>query len=295
MSGSDAFLMETLLDSLEFKLYNCGVTPLVYPYSEPWHAHPCGCASQITLAGHVSAIRGQAPLVLAPGDALLTPANLTHTHALLEAPEGKATARWALFDFYVTRHVDALSFFELPKVLSGDNADRFGDFSEAMTRSRRATNISRLEAAARIKKIGFAMLEAMFELVPLKKTAADVWDALAKVGPALEFIEKNYAVRTTVRELARKAGMSETRFHASFRRATGTSPAAYLIDRRTRHAQRLLGATDLSVSEVAEKCGFEDPFFFSRTFKNRVGTSPTDYRRLAGEMFSRMVGPEGAS
>ena len=83
--------------------------------------------------------------------------------------------------------------------------------------------------------------------------------------------------------------MSATRFHAAFKRAAGASPMEYLIGHRMKNAQRLLSSTALSVREVAERCGYDDQFFFSRIFKARAGMPPTDYRGLAARMYPRMT------
>ena len=66
-----------------------------------------------------------------------------------------------------------------------------------------------------------------------------------------------------------------------------TQPEQFLFDRATKALDRaceLLQEPHLGLKEVAERCGFCDEFHFSRRFKQRLGLSPSDFRRrwLAG-------------
>ena len=70
--------------------------------------------------------------------------------------------------------------------------------------------------------------------------------------------------------LARKAGLSDVAFFDEFKRATGFSPHAFILDRRVRMAQRDL-AEGLKVSEVSAKYGFSSPQHFATVFKNVTG------------------------
>lgn len=60
-----------------------------------------------------------------------------------------------------------------------------------------------------------------------------------------------------------------------------TSPMDDLISERIDRARWLLRNEPISVTAVAERCGFASIYHFSRTFKKRVGSSPTQFRRTA--------------
>ena len=83
----------------------------------------------------------------------------------------------------------------------------------------------------------------------------------------------------TRESLAAQMGLTPTRVHTVFRRATGMAPMRYVRQLRIRHAQRLLMETTLSVAEVGARIGCRDPFHFSRMFKTATGKSPGAYRR----------------
>lgn len=81
------------------------------------------------------------------------------------------------------------------------------------------------------------------------------------------------------RELAAAAGLGPAQFHALFRRAVGLSPLAWMERRRIRLAQHLLAGTALPIAAVAERCGYADPFHFSRVFRRLTRQSPRAFRR----------------
>ena len=48
-----------------------------------------------------------------------------------------------------------------------------------------------------------------------------------------------------------------------------------------RSAAELLTSTDLPISDISRRCGYENPFYFSRVFRERMGMPPSEYRRAA--------------
>ncbi|MBA3685388.1 MAG: helix-turn-helix transcriptional regulator [Planctomycetes bacterium] len=86
-------------------------------------------------------------------------------------------------------------------------------------------------------------------------------------------------------ELARLAGRSASRFHRAFSAAFGCTPHAWLTRRRLARAGDLLLDPTLSVAAVAERCGYDNQFYFSRAFKRHHGQSPEHWRR------GRSLGP----
>lgn len=71
--------------------------------------------------------------------------------------------------------------------------------------------------------------------------------------------------------------LSPTYFMKLFKKETGQTPAGYLTDKRMDYARRLLSnrrALGLRVRDVARRCGYEDPYYFSRAFKRYTGMAP---------------------
>ncbi len=73
-----------------------------------------------------------------------------------------------------------------------------------------------------------------------------------------------------------------------FGREVGLTPLAYLTERRMSLAREIMLSgmsnrySNLTVSQVAEMCGYADPLYFSRVFKKRYGVSPAGYLRRNG-------------
>lgn len=85
--------------------------------------------------------------------------------------------------------------------------------------------------------------------------------------------------RISIRDLARRAKMSQTAFRLSFRAVTGQSPRRWLEERRVHLAARSLLRSHTSVASVAEEVGYDDPQHFSRVFKRIMGQSPAIFRK----------------
>jgi AraC-like DNA-binding protein len=77
-----------------------------------------------------------------------------------------------------------------------------------------------------------------------------------------------------IRRLARVSGVSEAHFARSFRRAFGTPPHRYLLTCRIERATALLRDTDLPVTEIAFRIGWNSLGTFGRTFRAVTGESP---------------------
>ena len=94
----------------------------------------------------------------------------------------------------------------------------------------------------------------------------------------LDLIEVNFEAPLPVSAYARRLGVSPRVLHAVTQECFGRAPIQLANDRRTLEAKRLLRHSSLSVSEVGEVVGFEDPAHFSRFFTRRVGCSPRAFR-----------------
>ena len=103
------------------------------------------------------------------------------------------------------------------------------------------------------------------------RTAAILASATAYIRDHLE------DGRLSVRELSRRACLSETYFRRIFRAAYGLSPCAYIRTLRVEVAASLLEGGELTVCEAAERVGFRDPKYFSREFRRLKGAAPSEY------------------
>lgn len=85
----------------------------------------------------------------------------------------------------------------------------------------------------------------------------------------------------TLEELAKEAGLSRATFARQFNASVGEPPHNYLTRWRMGVAAQLLQETDLRLSEIAGRVGYQSEFSFSRAFKRWRGVAPVRFRRIA--------------
>jgi AraC-like DNA-binding protein len=103
---------------------------------------------------------------------------------------------------------------------------------------------------------------------------------LCRTAAALEYIETHLREKITLKDAARRCGISPYRFSHLFRQEHGITFQEVLLRKRSKEAQRLLIDTGKSVTEVAYAVGFGDLSYFIRIFKRYVGRPPAAYRLL---------------
>lgn len=96
----------------------------------------------------------------------------------------------------------------------------------------------------------------------------------------LEYIDDVIDRPMGLDELAQLAGMPLLRFLRSFSSAVGTTPHAYITERRLQRARLLLCSTDEPVAAIAADCGFAHQSHLGAVLKARLGLSPLQYRAL---------------
>lgn len=98
------------------------------------------------------------------------------------------------------------------------------------------------------------------------------------IKSALNYIKFNYSRKIDVKDIANEIGVSRSHLYRVFVSQLGMSPSDYLEKYRVNEALALLKNPDLSIAEVANSVGFDDPLYFSRVFKKNKGVSPSKYR-----------------
>src|SRR6266496_1277407 len=100
------------------------------------------------------------------------------------------------------------------------------------------------------------------------------------IGQSLALLHKEPAHPWTVSNLARRMGLSRTRFAERFRHFLGESPMAYLVQWRLKLGAEILQSTEDSVAEVAAAVGYGSEAAFNRAFKRKFDSPPAQFRRL---------------
>ena len=114
----------------------------------------------------------------------------------------------------------------------------------------------------------------------LERLAAEQQTVPRVLEPAMKYLETHYAdPALTNQVLADCCHISEAHFREVFRQSCGVTPKQYILELRMEKAKLLLPDHVLSVGQIAEQCGFSNPYHFCRSFRAMTGMTPTDYRR----------------
>jgi AraC-like DNA-binding protein len=83
----------------------------------------------------------------------------------------------------------------------------------------------------------------------------------------------------SIERLANQLEVHRSTLSRRFRKVTGTTLATYITSVRMQNAITMLRETPLSIAEIACRCGYADPNYFSKVIRVRLGKPPTAFRR----------------
>ena len=92
--------------------------------------------------------------------------------------------------------------------------------------------------------------------------------------------ERDCSEKFTLAALAAEYHVSPSHLSHIFKSVTGYAPIEYLMICRISAAKSLLSTTDKSIKEIIDFCGFSDESNFSRTFREKVGVTPSQFRKI---------------
>jgi transcriptional regulator GlxA family with amidase domain len=117
-------------------------------------------------------------------------------------------------------------------------------------------------------------------------------DAAARHGDedilqAQIWLQDNFDKPVVMAELAARFGMSLRTFNRRFREAVGDTPLEHLQELRLDTARQLLQNTNLSIGEIAQRCGYQDTAWFATLFRRFYDVTPRTYRHtVRAKLFS---------
>jgi AraC-like DNA-binding protein len=136
------------------------------------------------------------------------------------------------------------------------------------------------EAHGAHRELSGPLLEAMLaRLRHIEQRQATERALHIGVARAMKYLEENIEASPSLREVALHVHMSPSHLRELFRRQVGSSPSKYHNDLRMQRALRLLEQPHLSLGQVARACGFRDPEYFARRFRQYHHASPGQLRR----------------
>ena len=94
----------------------------------------------------------------------------------------------------------------------------------------------------------------------------------------VEVLERDFARHHDAVHYADALAVPQAALSKTLAQVTGRTTKEHITDRRLLEAARLLRFTTLTVGEIAYRAGYADQLYFSRAFRRRYGTAPSDYR-----------------
>lgn len=107
------------------------------------------------------------------------------------------------------------------------------------------------------------------EIHPIKK----------EIQKAMLYVNMSFSQKISLDDVAGEVGLNREYLSRLFRQETGSSLFQYINEVRMRKAAEMLASgSTVFVKEIAAAVGFDDPYFFSKKFKEYFGVSPTEYK-----------------
>jgi AraC-like DNA-binding protein len=277
-------LADRIYSTLQFEYVNGEVSRVKTPVSFIWHATSFLVCCQLRQASGIVEYSGGKKVTIGLNDAYVVPPNAYHQTSILKG--GEVICPWAYFRLTVLHGIDAFSFFEVPRSLTGRDAKTAGDLCEEMAALWKAKKEEGAFAtSATIKSLGFKLAEIILKASRPIASSAERYAAIQRLTPVVAELERRPGERLSLKGLATLVDLSPSRFSALFHAAFGVSPVRYQREARVARAQHLLLKEERSIKEIADELGFSDQFKFSRTFKKVSGESPQHFRTQARNRF----------
>lgn len=124
----------------------------------------------------------------------------------------------------------------------------------------------------------YTLLTAMVDTASQEAGQAEENNMVSK---AMHFIQEQYMNPISLPDVAAHVNMSQFHFSRLFKKDCGYSPHEYLILTRLNRAKHLLKTTGLPVKVIAQKVGYQNVSSFTNAFTDRVGISPTLFRKYS--------------
>lgn len=139
------------------------------------------------------------------------------------------------------------------------------------------------EAFAYELQIASSLIELWYEMIHgngerIANKNSEETQSQKRIKTALKYIEEHYQETIELKDIAEKLGVSSGEVGRLFKKMLNETCFEYIGNYRIMRSMDLLNYTDMSISEIALKTGFNSFSYYTKYFKNKVGVSPSAYR-----------------
>ena len=215
-------------------------------------------------------------MLVNPGEVALIGSDVPFTNIHHLDKTEVMSSRWIHCRFTIFNDIDFSSLLDMPLKISGPQAEKTGALIGELLSIPDDSNS--LLDSIRTNELAFKILYILCEVS--KPKFADLEDIRysERLVPVFDYINDNLGVSISVKDLAKVANMSLSRFFPYFKSQMKQSPMDYVKKTRITQACRLLVTTEMPIARIAERVGFSNQFHFSRVFKEICGETPSIYR-----------------
>jgi AraC-like DNA-binding protein len=207
------------------------------------------------------------------GQLCLMPAHVEQSFSAISANTYRKY--WCHFTATVGE-LDLFQWLDVPKCMDIRNDERmlalFLELTELHNDSAFTARIR--EKAVLLEIIACFLTEADSHIRVVPGRAGDI----TRLNMIEQFIEDHLSEPVTLEQIAKHVHLHPNYLVRYFNKHFAVSPLKYLNRKRMQKAKSLLGATSLSVKEVAERVGYPDTNHFAKAFRRENSRSPTEYR-----------------
>jgi AraC family transcriptional regulator, arabinose operon regulatory protein len=223
--------------------------------------------------GRFGHLRGE--IVSQPGDIILIRPQTRHDYGL-----ENTLRRWDLLWAHFIPRAGWFPLLNWPEEAKGLMRLHLGDEDIVQKVRKRFLEVNRLAHDSLSNGEAFAMnaLEEVLLWCDRANPESKTLRLDLRVRRTLDYLYQNFENPISIPGLAKRSGLSTSRFAHLFREQVGSSPGQFLERHRLNQARQFLEFTQYSVTEIAYKVGFQNPFYFSLRFKQETGLSPRAYR-----------------
>jgi AraC-like DNA-binding protein len=129
--------------------------------------------------------------------------------------------------------------------------------------------------------IFFSLLPSCLEWATLRPNDLQADSEMARLVPAMKFMQQEFSRGPTLTEIARTVHLSPFHFHRRFTELFGLTPKHFLLACQIFDAKTELLSGEKELAKIAKDCGFAHQSHFTSRFKQATGLTPTRWRRMA--------------
>lgn len=272
--GSYGFLNKEALSPPLLRLCDCGIEERFqesYSFDNNNRSPYSGYLFQYTLSGYGEFCIGNDIYRLEPGMAFFIEFPHNSSYRCPKKQEQPWTFYYLHFEgIHARAFFDKIHEFLGPILTLSPNTGTLTQFMDAFINLRSGKTYEPFESGIFLYQFLSTLLQEL--TLPAPSTHP-------LIAQMIHWIEAHYGTQENLSDLANHLGLSVSHISRVFSAHQGISLIDYLTQVRLEHALTLLHHKQLTVEEIALRCGFSCGNYFTKVFKRHIGMTPNHYRR----------------